>query len=400
MKLIYQNFDGLDMSFQGAISQPILMQLEQAKKEAQQSRSEVYCELGEGKLPVMVSESGMSGGYAYRFDTGIDGEVWAVSNSQKSDGWNIRVSAKSLNLALKGYHGVKEQIINTLKALNATGESSLDPDTGKVINFPKERISRFDYCFDFLTYDSFEPDPKCIVAHARSSRQFIGSHVAARGQLVESARIGEMPNRQVGIYNKSKEMVAHNKRYWIDIWRGYRGAIDKNTIDEAIAYSTIDTPIGIGTVWRIEVRAGKGELDKWNCKRFDEFETIAGDIVVSILGAIKYVTPNEDTNTARWPIVGFWQTAIDAAKTDLSAYISGADRKRIIRDYRENIIKGYMERISGNYIGCIAAMGRDLSELPAIMDQVQENIIAKVSQNPDLYYKKFGRVEERYSFIE
>lgn len=69
----------------------------------------------------MVAETGARGGYKYRFDTGLDGEIWFVAHSLKRDGWNIRVSAKSLALALHGYEGVKARILGRLAALEAKG---------------------------------------------------------------------------------------------------------------------------------------------------------------------------------------------------------------------------------------------------------------------------------------
>ena len=468
MELIYKNFDGLDISFQGALSEDVLETLADGKREAQQMRKDVYRELGPEKIPVMVAETGMRGGYAYRFDTGPDGEIWAIGHSTKSDSWNIRVSVKSLNLALRGYQAVKDKILALLEALGATGPPQREEVTGAVKNFPQERISRFDVCFDFLALSAFEPDPKRFVAHSRSNRHYNGTdngvrtYTGAKGKVIESARIGEMPNRQVCLYNKSREVEAHNKRYWHDIWREAIGAIysveeysscsiaspsiedatiDNDTIEDVtIENDTIgDSSIGSspiesasiqrqsykspyksaykdendnlykqgteklleeGTVWRLEARAGKEELNTWNLRTFEDFEAKAGDVIESILYAIRYVEPNgEDSNPARWPLAGFWQSAIDASVIDLANYRSEAVRRKIITDYRDNIIKGYKDRISGNIIGLIAALGRDLSELPEILEEVETEMLDYVDQNPGIAQDKFEKLGQRFAFI-
>ena len=111
MKLIYQNFDTLEISFQCALPLVILSQLEQAKKEAQSCKNAVYAEIGPNKLPVMVYEVGSRGGYTYQFQTGHDGEIWLFGDRENTKLWNARVRVKSLCLALYGYAKTKEKIL-------------------------------------------------------------------------------------------------------------------------------------------------------------------------------------------------------------------------------------------------------------------------------------------------
>ena len=40
------------------------------------------------------------------------------------------------------------------------------------------------------------------------------SAAVARGGRVESVMIGKMPGRQLVIYDKTREIVAHQKPYW------------------------------------------------------------------------------------------------------------------------------------------------------------------------------------------
>lgn len=116
MQLIYHNFDGLDVSFQGAVPEPVLEQLREARNRAQEERRDVYAAIGPQNMPVMVAETGARGGYKYRFDTGLDGEIWFVAHSPGRDKWNLRASVKSLALALYGYEGVKSRLFERLCA--------------------------------------------------------------------------------------------------------------------------------------------------------------------------------------------------------------------------------------------------------------------------------------------
>ncbi|MEJ0062362.1 MAG: hypothetical protein WDO70_03960 [Alphaproteobacteria bacterium] len=121
MQMIYQNFDGLDVAFQGSLPPSILEALEQGKQQALAQGEDALVLLGLKQCPVLVAETGARGGYAYRFDTGPAGEVWFVSKSIDPKRWNIRVSVKSLNFGLNGYAAVKQNSIAFLTELGAYG---------------------------------------------------------------------------------------------------------------------------------------------------------------------------------------------------------------------------------------------------------------------------------------
>lgn len=109
-----------------------------------------------------------------------------------------------------------------------------------------------------------------------------------RSRNIETVQVGKMPGRSVTIYDKTKEILAHKKNYWWDIW-----GINKTQFDKS--------------VWRVELRAGKKELNTWNLKNFGDFEEKAYDILSHIANSTRYVTPNpSDTNKARWKNAEFW----------------------------------------------------------------------------------------------
>lgn len=298
MKKIYQNFDGLDITFQCAIPIHILHLLQEAQTEAKATRKGVIVYIGKNEISVEVAENGMKGGYTYRFDTGLDGAIWAISSSDNPEFWNVKVSAKSLMLALYGYMATKNKILNFLiEELEA-----IPPENRDV---PLERVSRFDFCIDFLNENNFVPDPKCFLTHNRSKKKYQGNipnisplefMCLHEGKEIQTITIGKIPNRQLTIYNKRREIAVNKKIYWWDIW-----GINPQEIKSDI--------------WRVEARAGKKELNKWNLRRFSDFEEKAGDVIIQILTDYRYIIPNEnDSNRARWHYAEFWKIAINVAK--------------------------------------------------------------------------------------
>ena len=67
MKPIYSNFDGLDISFQCALPDKVLDELAEAKKLAQETRSDAVAKIGNSGRIVLVGETGSRGGQTARY---------------------------------------------------------------------------------------------------------------------------------------------------------------------------------------------------------------------------------------------------------------------------------------------------------------------------------------------
>lgn len=379
MKLIYQNFDGLEASFQCAVPPRILAELERAKKEAQATKNPVYAEIGPNKLPVMVHETGAKGGYTYQLSTGPDGEIWLIGDRENREHWNVRVRVRSLCLALYGFKAVKERILRTLiNDLRAKG-----PDDNEKI--PQERISRVDYCLDFLIEGDFKPYYSNFVCGGRTKKSQFGSipyNQIASGQFIDTITVGKMPNRQVTIYNKTKEITAKHKKYWLKLW----------------GLETLEIE---GQIWRVEIRAGKKELNKWNLRTFDDFEEKIGDVITHTLKDFKYTVPNDnDKNQSRWPLSEIWELSIRAARRDLFSYISNADRKEILKEIRETIINRYEKLISGIFVSYTAATGKDISEIPGVLDAISGQLLEEIAENPQKFIQKHKKAADKFSLLD
>lgn len=388
MKMIYRNFDGLDIAFQGKLPTEVLETLAEAKAEAQASKKDAGAELGPRKIPVMVGETGAKGGYKYRFDTGPDGETWMVADSQKTELWNIKVSVKSLALALHGYEGVKARVLALLEDLGATGPRVVDPVTKETTQRPRERVSRLDFCVDIQTDAAFQPEELRFIAHSHSGRTFQDGSAdepgtrTRRGRELESVRIGSMPNRQVAVYNKTREIVASGKGYWWKLW-----GLDKDGF--------------AGRVWRVEARAGKDELNKWNLRTFADFEAKAGDVVLGILGAVRYVLPSEtDTNPARWPDDPLWAIARETAADALAPYVSNVERREIIADLRAKVQETYRDQFKGLMPGYMVALGLDVSEVPTAVEQIVRDLEHSATYSPTKLVRRYDKAAQRYVFLD
>lgn len=378
MRLIYQNLDRLEVSFQCAVPSGIREQLERAKAEALQARTRAYAEMGSNKLQVMVLETGAKGGYTYQFSTGHDGALWLIGNRDDRNQWNVRVIVSSLCLALYGYYGAKERLLKVLKEdLKAVGP---DDQAGE----PIERVSRVDYCLDFLLEEAeiFAPNQNNFVCAGRTKKGVILDspiQLEGIGRVVEYIRIGKMPNRQIVIYNKTREISASHKSFWWQIWD-----LNKEEIKTDI--------------WRIEIRAGKKELNIWNFRSFKNLEEMLGDVVKLTLEEYRYTEPNSnDLNMTRWPMALIWQMAIKASEKDLLNYSSKASRKKVLNEFRNTVITNYKRLITGIFIGYTAVTGKDIGEIPGVLELVCDEILDQASNNPEKFRQKYKKKMEEFA---
>ena len=374
MNLIYQGFDGLDVSFQGIFPEDVRAALREAKEKAYDTRKETLALLGEKEIAVLVQPTGARG-YQFIFNTGADREVWWLADNDKSDRWNIRVSVRSLSLAKYGYAGVKSNILGFLEDMEARGAL----EDFKLL----ERVSRFDYCFDFIS-DNFTINPKCICAHSNMKRDFIGGNrLITKNKHIETALIGKMPNRQLTIYNKKKEIIQKGKEYWFKIW-----GINKEELENKI-------------IWRVEIRAGKEELNSWNLKRFKDFEEKAGDVLFDIANSIRYVKPNyKDKNKARWKNKEFWDELLNNLKINLIEYSNNSKRHKLIPIYRHEKELEYLKIIASLIPPYLAIKNYDYDDLASGLTDIERYIALEFKEFPEIYAKKIKEANERFIFLE
>lgn len=386
MKMIYNNFDGLDVSFQGAFPAETLSALEQAREIAKTSQGKsCVIKIGRNEQTVSVFPSGAKGGYAFCFDTGVDGATWFIKGSQDPEGWNIRVSLKSLNLALNGYQRAKENLLGLLDNFDVS--SNFYDDNGEILP-PTESVARIDYCFDFMM-DDFSPSPENFVVHSRSLLRGVRPpesdtdldmiEVNIRSGKLESITVGKMPNRQVIIYDKTLEIRRKNKPYWWDIW-----GLKPEEVQ--------------GKIWRVEARAAKNEMTNWNVHSFRMLELCMGDIIARILKDMRYVIPSEDTNRSRWPLHPLWEACQSKAAEALAPYTSNAQRKKIVKDLRANLITRAEKNLCGSIATYNHLLGNSIDEIGKTLETVNETVSGYALRGA--FRRKIKQAEDRYVFLE
>lgn len=370
---IYQGFDGLDVTFQGRIPASLCDVLERAKVEAMEARRPTLVEWRGQSFH--VAESGAKGGYAYRCDTGPEGAVWFFSKNQKPDQWNIRVSARSAWLAVKGFGRVRVEMYEFLEAIGA--------------DVLAESIARVDYAVDVRGADlpGFVLEPTAFVMHSHTSRADHAEDIDIHGVSgrYTSVTVGKMPGRQVIVYDKTREVAARQKAEWLEIWSA-------SLVKQGRA------PLAEGErVHRVELRAGKAYLkDRWGITTWADLDAKLGDLFAAAMADIRYCEPTSDSNRARWPLHPLWEAVAEAVTGDLFEMTSGA-RPGVVKEVRRAALA---QTMSAMILGLLAswslATGADAREVPPAVQSMAEGYIEK---QPKDFRAKIDRAAKKYVFI-
>lgn len=389
--IMYAGFDGLDVAFQGKIPAYALDTLETARTEAQEARADALAYIGPGKLAAHVGETGARGGYRYRMDTGPEGVIWFIKRGDDPQDWNLRASVKSATLAVHGYQGVQDLLYRDLEAMGATVLS--------------ESIGRVDFAVDFLIKD-FDLRPENFVcgsqmrrseyyvteldrdkmaAHAPTLHNEDDQHrlVNRTGPRVTGVTLGKMPNRQVIVYDKRREVIDRRltKSFWWDVW-----GLDRNDKDNQ--------------VWRVELRMGKTYLkERYNLVTWEDFEASICDLFKSCVQEIRYVQSGTDSNRARWANDPLWDQVAGQVDECLSQWESGLLPGRVKAQTRENFIKCYEGLIAGMSASYAAAIGLKWNENGKVTERMAGVVNDLVLNRPGEFIAKKERARQRMYFI-
>ncbi|RKQ64133.1 hypothetical protein, partial [Oceanibaculum indicum] len=154
MEIIYQGFDGLDLSVSSNIPHDFADRLERAQEEARRTKEPAL--LDHRGVTLTVAETGARGGYAFRCET--DGAIWFFKRPNPNDPWGVRVSLRSLTLALYGLGGARQMLFDTLESL------------GIPVAAHGVSIGRVDYAIDILA-PGFVLEADHFVTHSRTRRK-------------------------------------------------------------------------------------------------------------------------------------------------------------------------------------------------------------------------------------
>lgn len=380
MEVIYSGFDGLDVSYQGLISDAFLNQLEEAQQLAIKAREPAL--LNYAGIALHVTESGARGGYAFRCDTGPVGATWFFKRPNPKDPWGIRVSVKSLALAVHGLEGAREQIEATLNAF------------GCRLHARPESIGRVDYAVDILA-PGFELRPQNFVMHARSTRadheeiETRQSH--GRSGRYTSVTIGKNPGRQIIVYDKRMEAIQKpDKRVWFDIWNKGKEKAGQAPLDFADNFAS--------AVWRVEIRLYKKALKDRN--EITTWNDLTAKLKSSLLEALektRYAVPAADGNRSRWVDHGLWQLA--RSKTaELNFKQTGPlDSNGALKACRTSQLKVIDQQLVGLAASRVALEGNHMQERR--LEEAVSPIKSEIELHPASFENRVLKAHNRYRHI-
>lgn len=293
-EVIRSGFDKLELSLNVVIPEDLCERLAAAKEFAQElANSDRHAKCGSSfnGMDLVVRSNGGAGGYAYSFETfGLEAN-WFMRTSTSRLGWNVRVAIRARPLVLNGIGWVKDKLEETARAF------------GLVIPENGVSIARIDYAVDCLA-PGFEFDAENFVVHSSCNtiRHLEESEMGVSGKSwkASSMRVGGITRKQIGIYDKLREVRQKRDRRMPLIWDAAREA--------AHARPLVYRGKEADDIWRVELRAGKEYLKgKWDVtgwgSLFDQLDAIFEDMLKSM----RYAAPTSDTNRSRWPNHPLWE---------------------------------------------------------------------------------------------
>lgn len=381
MDLLYQGFDGLDVSFKGQISDALCITLEAAKVEAQQRHRS--SPVNHNGVALLVSESGAKGGYAFTASTGTFGATWFFKKANARDPWGIRVSCNSFNLAINGLGQVRADLYGIMDLLGIT------KTLGGV------SIGRVDYALDFLA-PSFVLVPEQFVMHSNANRADHVEHpevsINGRSGRVTSVTVGKMPGRQVILYDKRAEVIAKHKVGWWEIWNATRARSGAPPLDR-------ENPAE-SRIWRVELRAGKRHLkDDWNIRTWADLDNQLGDLMACMLDAIRYTQPTADSNRSRWTDNYLWKLVRQKTDGDLFEMRNYADPDKVKLVQKQEHDQLLASQMLGLLISRAAVHGIEEDKLQAFATAIGHNMADSISDAKERFGTKLALAKNRIAIL-
>ena len=369
-RLLHAGYDGLDVAFQGRVDPHFLDMLEAAKAEAREQQVNVARHWR--GLDFEVYQSGTSG-YSFMIDTGPDGEIWMFQKTTDPTRWSIFVSCKAMGLAMHGLRIIRARLWQRLEMFSAY---ILD-----------HSINRIDYAVD-LVAPNFALIPDNIVAHWRSTvSEFQAldegdARIVRQGRKVNSVSVGKMPNKQVIIYDKRREVIDKRKKWWFELW-----GVEPDT-----------------KVWRVEVRAGKRYL-KEHCDltTFEQLDARGGEVFSEILAGLDLKADGQtDANITRQISHDLWSVAKQTILQRTVSLKTDDVREAAVTVWRDQKIEQY-EGLMGGLAASFSfakgfTSGPDL-DANAIGRQVGRAVALRIKSNPGKFVDAYKRAETRLRHI-
>ena len=251
-----------------------------------------------------------------------------------------------------------------------------------------ESIARVDFCIDVLAND-FALDQVRVIAHSNSKRtSYSPEHsFVERGKLIESITIGKMPNKQICVYDKTKEIAVKQTSYWYDIW---------STVS-----NTIGAPkVTIGKndrVWRLEVRAGKDALHGAKINTFQQMQERLPELFGTILHKCRLVIDDgHDLNVSRLPTHPLWALFQKKAVACFENQVVTMPSTIVTDKLREEYLTMMQKSFLGNAISYTALKGEPLENLDKVIASIGEDVAPYRETDPIRVAEKYRQAKAKY----
>jgi hypothetical protein len=340
MEVIRSGFDKLELSL-NVVASPELCEVLTAAREYARSKPNAIVGAYFNGLDLIVRSHGAPGGYAYVFETDALPANWFLKDSAASSGWGARVAVRALPLVLYGLNWVKAELDKTIELLGLKV-----PPNGF-------SISRVDYAVDCLLPD-FELKPENFVIHSSTNlhRYYEPDEmlVAGKSWRPTSVRIGGITRKQIGVYDKLRQVRQLGKPEMYEIW----DAIREDQGERPLVYSGE----GADSIWRVELRAGKEYLkERWQVTGWGSLVEHLPEFLAEIMKTMRYAEPTSDNNRSRWPNHPLWDLVAVEIAQNAMRHLPSVDLERVLYTSKAAKIEWFEANMLGNAISHAALTG-------------------------------------------
>lgn len=360
-EVIRSGFDKLELSLNVAVPEELCAHLASAKAEAEEMAKQdqsARCGTLYNGEDLIVRPNGAAGGYAYSVETFNLEANWFLRKSTSASGWGVRVAVRAMPLVLNGIAWVKDELERTANAFG--------------LNIPPNgvSISRIDYAVDCLA-PGFSFDPNQFVVHSASNttRHMPPDEMDVSGKCwkASSMRVGGITNKQIGIYDKLREVKQTRNFGMFEIWDAVRHAQGARPL----IYRGEDAD----EIWRVELRAGKDYLKgRWDVTGWGSLFDQITDIFKDMLLSMRYTEPSQDINRSRWPKHALWEMVYDEVAENAMRHVPSVSRERLVEASLADKLQWFENNMLGNAISHAALSGKHGDQVERHLEELAQKL--------------------------
>ena len=213
------------------------------------------------------------------------------------------------------------------------------------------KLSRLDICVDSDEFTFSEKDLNGVITRARDYKNHYVDTEYFNGRQFSGFSIGSGNPIIARIYNKTLEIKKSQKFWFHDVWNNYKWDKEKD-------------------VWRTEFQLRRPVLKEFNIKSLDDiFNNLNGLWIYLTHQWLTLRTPQNDTNTSRWPVNHKWLKIQNAEINQTDSIL-----------VRNKVKKGNSEQLLNQIGGLLITLGalNDLHKIEHTLELSRKWIVSKL----------------------